>query len=72
MTPEIIQGLLDRAMDNELGVVIETNNTDEAFNKISVHRKDLDRKYECLIIARSSVPNQIIIYKKTVNLDGEI
>lgn len=74
MNEDLLFDLLNRALEEEMGLVIETNNPNYLVNKLSAVKRDLDR-YATLIIAVPSTPNTVMITKSTVELeeipDGE-
>ena len=68
MKPDLLFPLLDRALTEELGLVITTNNPRYLMQKINNLRKGMD-KYKSLILTIPSTPETIIIAKETVDLE---
>lgn len=67
MRKEIYLDLLDRALEQELGLAIETNNPSRLGNILYDYMK-LD-KYESLTVCVPSIPDHVFITQKTVSLD---
>ena len=70
MNEDLLFDLLNRALEEEMGLVIETNNPNYLVNKLSAVKRDLDR-YATLIIAVPSTPNTVILVKKSVELNED-
>ena len=71
MKPELLRSLLDRALEEELGLVIETNNPHQI--EIKIHEvKKTTLKYDGLIVAIPSTPETVFLVKKTVELDEDV
>ena len=64
---EIYLNLLDRALDEELGLAVETNNPMRLSHLLHDYSK-LDR-YSSLAICVPSLPNHVFITQRTVELD---
>ena len=67
MREEIYLNLLDRAMEEELGLAVETNNPQRLSSILHEHSK-LD-KYAPLQICVPSIPEYVFIAHRTVELD---
>lgn len=65
MKPEQALELLDLAREQELGLVVETNNVKAMVNKIT----EAAVPYEDLMVCIPSVPDRVFIVKKSVELD---
>ena len=71
MNPQLLFDLLNRALEEEMGSVIETNNPQRV--SIKLHEiKAANPKYAGLEITVPSTPNTVIIVKKSVELDEPI
>ena len=71
MKPELLRSLLDRALEEELGLVVETNNPHQI--EIKIHEvKKTTHKYDGLIVAIPSTPETVFLVKKTVELDEDV
>lgn len=70
MKPELLIALLERAITEELGIAIETNNPDSLQVLLCNARRDYGQhgRYTDLVMAMSSTPNLIFITKSTVEL----
>lgn len=68
MNESILYDLLNRALSEELGVVVETNNPNQLSLRLHSAAKGLPR-YEPLIITVPSSPNTVMIVKRSVELD---
>jgi hypothetical protein len=70
LKPELLTALMERAMEEELGLAVETNNPKQLQITLANHRNEngLDQ-FRGLLFNIPSVPNQIFITKKTVDLD---
>lgn len=64
----ILDDLLNRALEEEMGLVVETNNPGYARQQIMDHKKT-DERFRSLIIAIPSTENEVFIVKKSVELD---
>lgn len=69
MKREIIEGLLDRALTEEIGLVVDCTNPGRFEIEISNFRKNIT-KYDDLIICQPSIPDTIFIAKRTVELSN--
>lgn len=69
MKREIIEGLLDRALEEELGLVIDCTNPGKFETEICNFRKNIT-KYNDLVICQPSTPDTIFIVKRTVELSN--
>lgn len=71
LKPELLHALFERASQEELGLVVETNNPKQLQITLDTYRKsnNLD-EFRNLIVAVPSKENMIILVKKTVDLDG--
>jgi hypothetical protein len=71
MKPELLYDLLNRALEEELGMVISTNNPQRM--SLDLHNLTRDMpKYASLTITVPSTPDTVMIVKKTVELDEPI
>ena len=68
MKPELLYDLLNRALEEELGVVITCVNPTRLNQCLINAAKDLER-YATLTITVPSTPNTVMIVKRTVELD---
>lgn len=68
MRPELLIEILDKALTEELGVVVETNNPHSLTLKFHEYTKDVS-KYAGLMICIGSKPDTIFISQKSVELD---
>lgn len=68
MTPQLLTELLDKALTQEIGQLVMTNNHGHLQNILD-QAKSRDPKYAGLIICMSSTPGEIQIVKKSVELD---
>jgi hypothetical protein len=71
MNPEIVYSLLNRALSEELGLVVECNNPRQLSEWLLNASRDLE-KYAPLMITIPSTPDTVIIVKKTVELDEDV
>lgn len=62
--PELVRNLFQRAMEEELGLVVTTNNTPRFVTKWH----DLAKGYDQIMICIPSIPNCIFLVKKSVEL----
>jgi len=70
LKPELLSALMERAMDEEIGLAVETNNPKQLQVTLADHRRTHGlTQYEGLLFTIPSVPNQVFITKKTVELD---
>ena len=67
---EIYLNLLDRALEEELGLVVETSNPSRLSHLLHDYSK-LDR-YSSLAICVPSIPNHVFITQRTVELDDAL
>lgn len=64
------QSLLDRALDEDLGIVVEINNPEALIQRIHTARKALnDPRYDSIMLCRTSNPEELFLIKKSVELD---
>ena len=64
MTLNEIEDILDRALAEELGVVVKTTNV-AGLQKLLYDHKQVDQKYNCLTIAiPKSNPGHVLVYRK--------
>lgn len=68
MKTELILDLLDRALGEEMGLVITTNNPDRMSKDIHAVTQGVD-KYKSLMITVPSTPETVMIVKRMVELD---
>lgn len=68
MKTDLIFELLNRALTEELGLVITTNNPQSLKSEINLARQDIDR-YKSLNVVSPTTPNTLIIQKATVQLE---
>ena len=71
MKQELIYDLLNRALEEEMGLVITTNNPHALNMHISAVKRD-EPKYASLIITIPSTPETLIIAKRSVELDEPV
>lgn len=68
--PELLLALLDRALTEEMGVVITTTNPDYLVNLLGTYSRQLHPDAHAnLSIARSSKVDEVFIIRKTTELD---
>lgn len=71
MNPQLLFDLLNRALEEEMGSVVETNSPHRL--EIDLHEiKKANSKYDSLMITIPSTSNTVIIVKKSVELDEPI
>jgi hypothetical protein len=63
--------LLNRALTEEMGVVVDTPNAKQLSQNLHAITKGLDR-YASLTITVPSTPNTVIIVKRSVELDAPV
>ena len=71
MKPELLYDLLNRALTEELGLVVETNNP----HQMSMHLHEIKRsadKFADIEITVPSTPNTVMLVKKSVELDEPV
>ena len=68
MRPELLIEILDKALTEELGVVVETNNPHQLTMRFHECTKDVS-KYASLIVCIGSKPDTVFISQKSVELD---
>ena len=68
MRPELLIEILDKALTEELGVVVETNNPHQLTMRFHEQTKDVS-KYAGLMICIGSKPDTVFISQKSVELD---
>lgn len=71
MKTELLFDLLNRALEEEIGLVVGTNNPPALSHKLLEAKKGMD-KYSELLITIPSAPETLIIAKKTVELDEPV
>lgn len=71
MKPELLYDLLNRALTEEMGLVITTNNPHQLSMKLHEIKKSLDRYAEIEIVAPST-PETIMLVRKSVELDEPV
>lgn len=71
MKPELIYDLLNRAILEELGLVIETNNPQALALQIHEVKKSSER-YSVIEVTTPSTPNTLMLVKKSVELDEPV
>jgi hypothetical protein len=71
LKPELLTALMERAMEEEIGLAVETNNPKRLQITLDDHRRTqgLDQ-FRGLLFNIPSVPNQVFITKKSVDLDA--
>lgn len=70
MKPELMAQLMHRALTEELGLVIETNNPKQLQINMDVMRKGMaEPGLSDLLFALPSTPNTLYITKRSVELD---
>jgi len=71
LKPELLTALFEKAAEEELGLVIETQNPKQMQILLCHHRKEYGlTKFENLVVAIPSEPNTVFISKKSVDLDA--
>jgi hypothetical protein len=70
MNQDLIFDLLNRALNEELGLAIETNNPKQLVENIHRATKGLSR-YDSLIVTIPSTLNTVFIVKRSVELDED-
>jgi hypothetical protein len=68
MRPELLIEILDKALTEELGVVVETNNSHALTLKFHEQTRNVS-KYDSLQICIGSKPDTVLITQKSVELD---
>jgi len=68
MRPELLIEILDKALTEELGVVVETNNVHQLTLRFHEQTKNVS-KYDSLQICAGSKPDTVLIAQKSVELD---
>lgn len=71
MNPALGYELLERAMTEELGLVVGTNNPHQMSARLLAVRKDFPQFAE-IEITVPSTPNTVMLVKKTVELDEPV
>jgi len=69
MREELIREILDKALTEELGLVVICDNQHGTEIKIHEVRKKDAAKYAELMVCLGSKPDEILITKRTVELD---
>lgn len=67
MKPELLTELIQRALDEEMGLIIKTNNQTRLVQELTAAKKALGATE--LIVARPSSPEEVFLVKKSVELD---
>jgi len=68
MRPELLIEILDKALTEELGVVVETNNSHQLTLRFHEQTKDTS-KYANLQVCAGSKEGTVLIVQKSVELD---
>ena len=68
MREELIREILDKALEQELGMVVTCDNLHQTTLKFHAVTKD-NPKYAELMICAGSKPDMMLITKRTVELD---
>lgn len=71
MRQELLYDLLNRALEEELGLVVTTNNPHQLSINLHAAKKSLSR-YAEIEITIPSTPETIILVKKSVELDEPV
>lgn len=71
MKQELLYDLLNRALEEELGLVVSTNNPHQMSMKLHEIKKSHSR-YADIEIAIPSTPDTIFLVKKSVELDEPV
>lgn len=71
MKPELLFDLLNRALQEEMGLIVETNNPHALSLKLHEIKRAGDR-YAAIEITVPSTPNTIMLVKKSVELDEPV
>lgn len=70
LKPELLSGIMERAMQEEIGLAVETNNAPRLQQYLADHRKQYNlTEYESLLFVLPSTPNIVFVTKRTVELD---
>ncbi len=73
INPSLLQDLLERAMGEELGLVVECNNPHQTSMLVHTFIRESAPHYaEHLVITVPSTPDTIVICRRTVELDAPI
>lgn len=67
MKPQLLEELFERALAEEIGLVVECNNPKKFSDHAHMFAKDVVR-YKPLVICVPSTPDTIMLVKKTVSL----
>ena len=71
MTPEILRDLFTRALEEEMGVVISTNNPHGMSLRLHAFRK-ANPQFAEIEITVPSLPETVMLVKKSVELDEPV
>jgi hypothetical protein len=71
MNPQHLYDLLNRALTEELGLAVETNNPTRLSNEFHAITKD-NEKYSSLVITVPGCPDHVFISKRTIDLHEPI
>lgn len=68
MKSELIYDVLNRALEEEIGLAVECSNPQRLSNILHEHAKDQD-KYASLVVVVPSLPDYVFLTKRSVELD---
>lgn len=71
MSPEIYIDLLNRALTEEMGLAVTTNNPKQLSHHLIAAAKT-DARFSELIVSIPSTPEMVFIAKKTVELNEDV
>jgi len=70
LKPELLTNLFERAMAEELGLVVTTNNPKQLQFHLNNHRREYNLTiFADIIVCVPSEPNTVILVKKSVDLN---
>lgn len=71
MNPQLLLDLLDRALTEELGLVVDTNNPHRMATDLHTVKAG-NAKYAMIEISVPSTPNTVMLVKKSVELNEPV
>lgn len=70
LKPELLTNLFERAMNEELGLVVTTNNPKQLQLRLDRHRQEYNLTiFSDILVCIPSTPETVILVKKTVDLN---
>lgn len=70
LKPELLTNLFERAMNEELGLVVTTNNPKQLQIRLDRHRQEYNLTiFSDILVCIPSTPETVILVKKTVDLN---